>query len=128
VANVKETVKFPGVEVQLQNMVLEIPTMNFRLMRREGALVKLQILVNEFDSMGEKVTDGHSQLMSDAALDAAVDLVWMAAHRNYPDLSKEQIEEGLDMDNIKDIIPILISRNPVKAVAEGKNSKPQAVK
>ena len=123
---VKEKVKYPGVEVHLQNMTLEIPTLNFKLMR-EGALAKLDIVIDAFEAMQKGAESGVNRLsLPDDAIDAAVDLVWMAAKRNYPDLSKDQVADGLDMDNINQVIPILITKNPLKVVKKEKNSVPQA--
>ena len=129
-AKVVENVKFSGVEVELQNMSLIIAPLNFKAMR-EGAFKKLSVVINAFEAMDVARVSGdvaNAFNLPEEAIDAAVDLIWMAASRNYPDISKDQIAEGLDMDNIQKIMPILFTKNPIKAVKEVKNALPQAAR
>ena len=102
-----ENVKFRGSEVELQNMTLVIPPLNFKAFREHGALKKLQVVIDGMKKL--QVTQAFD--LPDAVLDAAVELTFLAAKRNYPDISKEQIEEGLDFDNIGDVIPKLVTKN-----------------
>lgn len=117
-AQVVHNVKFDGETVELQNMTLVLPPLNFAAFRKHGALKKLQLVI---DGM-KKLEGGETVDLPDEVLEAAVDLVWLSAQRNYPELKKDEVEEGLDFDNLPKIIPALITRNNYKLAAQvGKN-------
>lgn len=120
-SKIVEKVKFAGTEVELQNMTIIMPTLNFQSFREKGAMKKLNKVVKALGRM-EQTQEFD---LTDEELDTAVELVWMAAQRNYPEISKEQIAEGLDFDVLGKVMPVLISKNPLGKVREvsdaGKN-------
>lgn len=111
--NVAEKVKYEGIEVQLQNMTLILPPLNFKAFRN-GALKKLQLVIDGI----KRLEDGNEVNIPEDVLEAAIELTWMAAARNYPEITKEQIEEGLDFDSLTKVIPVLITRNNLVSVQE----------
>ena len=119
-SNLVENVKFAGEVVELQNMTLVLPLLNFGAFRNHGALKKLQTVI---DGM-KQLESGDTVELSDEVLDAAVDLVYLSAVRNYPEITKEQIMEGLDFDTLGKIIPLLLTKNKLDTVkqASSKNS------
>lgn len=120
-ANIVEKVKFAGTEVELQNMKLVLPLLNFAAYRKGGAMKKLNMV---FEGVKRADATGIFDL-TDEELDAAVDLVYMSAVRNYPDITKEQIMEGLDIENLSKILPVLVTTNVIPASAKavaGKNA------
>jgi hypothetical protein len=105
---IEEKVKFEGQKIELQNMTLVIPPLNFAILRKQEGLKKLKTVMNGFKNAQK---DGDFELAEETLLEAA-ELIWMAAKRNYPDLTLEQIEEGLDFSNAVKIIPALMIQNP----------------
>jgi hypothetical protein len=121
-SDIDERVRFEGVKVELQNMKLTIPPLNFAVLRKQGGLKKLQNIQKGFLEAGDSLN------IPDEVFDDAIDLVWMAAKRNHPDLTKEQVEEGLDFNNIAKVLPILVNQNPVNEIVNSGNAVPQRVK
>jgi hypothetical protein len=118
-----EKVKFEGKKVDLQNMSLIIPPLNFAVMRKQNGLKKLQNIMKAFSNFDENALD-----IPDEVFDDATDLVWLAAVRNYPELTREQVEEGLDFGNIAKILPILIVQNPIEGLETQGNAHPRPTK
>ena len=97
-----------GTLIKLQNMELTLPPLNFKALRKQDGLKKMKLVMNAFKNF-----DAETLEISDEVFEATVDLVWMAAIRNHPDVTKEEIEEGLDFGIMKDVLPILMVQNPV---------------
>jgi hypothetical protein len=108
-----EKVKYDGAEVQLQNMTLILPPLNFKAFR-QGALKKLQLVI---DGM-KKLEGGDEVDIPEEVIEAAIDITYLSAVRNYPEITKEQIEDGLDFDSLMKVIPVLITRNNLATVKE----------
>jgi hypothetical protein len=121
-SEIEEKVRFEGTKIELQNMKLIIPPLNFAVLRKQGGLKKLQNIQKGFSEAGDSLD------ISDEIFDDTIDLVWLAARRNYPELTKEQVEEGLDFNNVSKILPILINQNPINEIANQGNAVPQRVK
>lgn len=113
-SNIERKVKFVGTTVELQTMTIVVPTLNFIAYRDHQALEKLNMVIDEL-----KATEATGNLnLSREAIDNAIELVWLSAVRNYPDITIDDIAEGLDIDNIGQILPKLVSKNSVDAVKE----------
>jgi hypothetical protein len=106
---IEEKVKFEGQKVELQNMTLIIPPLNFAALRKQGGLKKIKAVIKGF----QEAQKGDFDLNENTLLEAA-ELVFLAARRNYPDITLDQIEEGLDFSNAVKIIPALMVQNPVE--------------
>jgi hypothetical protein len=113
-AEVVENVKYAGTKVALQNMNLVLPPLNFAAYRIHGALKKLNMI---FEGVKRTQEEGTIAL-SDEEMDAAIDLIMLSAVRNYPEITREQIMEGLDFDTLGKILPCLVSMNSLDKAKE----------
>lgn len=104
--------KFGGTTINLQTGPIIIPSLNFGTLRKNGALKKLDNVFQAFKGL----ENGDSLLIDDNILEEAIDLVFMAAERNYPNITRESIEDGLDFDSFMKIIPLLLTQNSVPAL------------
>lgn len=100
----KEPVKFAGQVVELQNMKVIMPPLNFVAFRRKGAAKKLDQIIQSTQNIS---ADGGFDI-PDEVFDNVVELTHMAISRNYPDITLDEIEEGLDFDNMQGIIQKLM--------------------
>lgn len=107
-------VKFVGTEVELQNMTIVAPTLNFIAYRDHDALKKLNMVIAEL----KNVEASGEIALSPEAINAAIELVWLSAVRNYPEITIDEIAEGLDIDNLGVILPKLVTKNKIAEVKE----------
>lgn len=75
----------PGVTVNLGGEDFVVPPLNFKALR--ALQPKLALI------------DGIAGRPTDEQMDALVETVHMALQRNYPDLTREKLEDILDMGN-----------------------------
>ena len=59
--------------------------------------------VRELARLGKSLKKIQGQLFSPEPIDISIDIVFTALTRNYPELTKEQLEEWLDLNNIRKI-------------------------
>jgi hypothetical protein len=103
------SVEFEGSEFKLSNKrTLIIPPVSFGDLRKNGGLKKFQEVEKRFKEMAE--TREFSQLTEDD-LGNISSLIWMAAKRNYPDITQDEIEESIDLGKAQKIIPGLLIQN-----------------
>lgn len=90
---VESTVGIDGVWVQLGAKAYLIPALSLKGMRTHRARLKM---LQEGRSADEEMTDDY--------IDAVAEITYDAAKRNYPDLAKETVEDGIDMRNFGEVI------------------------
>ena len=91
-----------GVKIQIGDKEFEVPALNFKRVRELRPLFKkLQ------DLQGDQNVDSEQ-------LDAMIEIVHQGLQRNYPDITKEELEEILDMQNIQGIIEAVTGQARVK--------------
>jgi len=84
-------VEFPGVPVELGSKKLIMPPLNFRQLKELKP--ELAAINNLAKMEGLEIPDD--------AREALVKVVHAALSRNYPQLSPEEVEDGLDMYNMQ---------------------------
>lgn len=96
--NVAEQLKLiPGAPLPLGAKVYVCPAMNIKLMRMFKDQLKL---VSEgMAAATSETADGKVQ----EYLGALVAVTTAALVRNYPDITEEIVEEGIDLNNIKEV-------------------------
>jgi len=56
--------------------------------------------------------------IEDEKLDKMISVIYAAISRNYPDITREELENNLDMNNIQDVILIILGAS---GIVEKKN-------
>lgn len=110
---VKKT-QFGGTEIELQNMTLVLPVLNFDAFRNHGAMKKMNMVIKAL----KRVEETEELDLTDDELDAAIDLVFLSAKRNYPEISKQDIAEGMDFEILGKVMPVLVTKNQLAQVQE----------
>lgn len=85
-----QQVKFAGVEVRVGQKTYIVPPLSFRQLRElKDKISKLRPGVQDFD---------------DDTLDAFVDVIQAALSRNYPEVTREDLENDIDLGNVTDLV------------------------
>jgi hypothetical protein len=92
------SVKFAGIEVDLGGEKFIVPAIAL------GKLKELQPRLAELDlsDMGA---------LSPGALDTVSDLILAALNRNYPDMTRAQLDDLLDLGNLGDVVKIVTGQS-----------------
>jgi hypothetical protein len=98
-----------GIDVKVGREVLTVPALNFKALRRLKP--SLDIL---------KGIDRNASDLTDEQFDAIVHIVHTAIRRNYPNMSIEDLEEGLDMSNLKPVIDAVMANSGMKPSGEAR--------
>ena len=83
--------RLEGVEVELNGVTFVAPPLNFKALKR--LLPNIQTL------------PATGALTTEADVMTAVDVVWSALARNYPEMTIDDVLDGLDMRNVQKILP-----------------------
>lgn len=105
----KETVPFAGSVVTLQNMAVIMPPLNFAALRTSQGLKKMNAIKAALEAV--KTNNGFESI-TEEVLEDVIDLTYKAVHRNYPDVSKDEIAEGLTVDALAEVMGSLLTINP----------------
>ncbi|OGW51751.1 MAG: hypothetical protein A2Y81_12740 [Nitrospirae bacterium RBG_13_43_8] len=93
-----------GTKLKIGDKEFVVSALNFKQVRELRPLFKkLQ------DLQGGENVDSEQ-------LDAMIEIVHQGLQRNYPDITKEELEENLDMQNIQGIINAVTGQARVKNV------------
>ncbi len=88
------TVKIPGVLLNLGGRDFIVPPLNFRALRQiQPKLASL--------TTGNAIPD-------EAQLDSIQEIVHLAVCRNYPDMQRAELDDLLDLDNLKEVITAIM--------------------
>jgi hypothetical protein len=104
----------PGVELQLGEYLFFVPPMalvHTRQTAREGLLEKLVRLERKATDAALQVPPEQVQAYMDEAIDAAVTIFERSLKRNYPDVTRQEIEELLDMGNLAGAMAAVLETN-----------------
>lgn len=85
-------VKFAGQEIQMGDKMLVFPPLNFRQLKDQG----LRASMGAMGTIGTEATPEQ--------IDAARDVIYACLVRNYPDLSKDSLEDMITMGNLRQCI------------------------
>lgn len=103
-----EEVKFRGVEIELAGKKYVMPPLPIKAFSKENASEKLQKIAEDVKKMGQ---NGWGAITADS-WNALVELVTMALRRNYPDITPEDVEDGIeDAVTLMGLMEDLISQN-----------------
>lgn len=94
------TTKFKGIPFQLGDRLLVVPPLNFR------SLEELQDRLANFEAGVDK-----------EARATIVDAAWHALRRNYPDITQDEIIDGLDIGNMQELMESVMDVSGLKRKA-----------
>lgn len=97
----------PGVEIKLSGEAYTLPPLNLTNVRKHEDFFK-------------RVTRGEIRL--DASSDDMLTLgsiVFFALKRNYPDITQEQVEDGIDLNNMVKVFAAVMTAQGFKDAAPG---------
>lgn len=89
-----------GTPVKIGKQVLAVPALNFK---------SLRLLKPKLDIL--KSIDPSASDLSDDQFNAIIHIVHTAMRRNYPNMSIEDLEEGLDMRNLRPVINAVLANS-----------------
>jgi len=119
-------VKYKGYEIDLAGKKYILPPLGIGAYKHHGAAEKMQNIQDAKDKEGFKFTDIIDQL------DDIVELTYLALLRNYPKITKVEIEDDIsDIVTALSLVQHLISQNEVvqkQMVEYAKKIQPQATK
>lgn len=92
--------KIPGVRLNIGGTDYIVPALNFRILRQ------VQPRLHALTSM--------AAIPDDEQLNTVIDIVLMALQRNYPDMTRETLEEAVDLDNLKEIVAAIMGLSGLK--------------
>ena len=84
-----------GVQISLGGKEYIVPALNFRQLR------ELKEPMSKLNATANGIPD-------DVAFDAGLSIIEAAIKRNYPDITREQVEEMIDLSNFKIILPAIM--------------------
>ena len=82
-----------GVEIQLNGTTYVLPPLPIKAYSKFGALKKINAIQSDLIKMNK---DGNIGDISQQTICDLVALIGMALRRNYPDLTDDEVEDGLD--------------------------------
>lgn len=80
-----------GTKIKIGDKEWIVPPLNFKALR---------ILQPQFERLG--LWDGHH--LGQQEIDDSLDIILGAMNRNYPELTKNQLEEIIDLGNMKNLM------------------------
>lgn len=115
-------VNVPGIVKQLGAKRYIVPALNLKSLKVNKALL------GEFAELEGKAPT--IEVMSDV-LDSAAKIIHLALQRNYPDMTLEEVEDAIDLDNYKQVIEVIMGQSglekrvmslPQEVAAEGETT------
>lgn len=100
-----------GTPVKIGRQVLIVPALNFKSLRTLKPKLALLSALSPTDGVTDEVQE------------AMLDIVHTALKRNYPNLSREELEEGFDLTNRDRIIKAVMG---VSGLTQSGEAKPAA--
>jgi hypothetical protein len=108
----ENSLKYTGTEIQLRSTSFVLPPYSFKTLRTEGVFKKLSKVQKFFSTFSFTDCDNEEyENLFNESLCLVEELVYLALKQNYPDVTREQVENELSLDAISDILPILISQS-----------------
>jgi len=95
------TTKFKGIKLNLQGQDFVVPPLNFR------SLQALQARIGTF-----------SGGVDPESISLVVDAAHAALQRNYPDMTKDQVTDLLDLENMLDVMEAVMDVSGLKRKAK----------
>lgn len=92
-----------GIEIDLGGEEFVVPPLNFKALRAHMETIS-------------GITTGVP--LSSEQIDKSVAIILAAMQRNYPDMTEAELEERLDMANIKIILPAILGASGIKRAGE----------
>ena len=95
-----------GVAVKMGNMQYTVPPMNFKLLK------KLNPQMTQITAVVGTPTEAQTE--------AIIDVVHGCLLRNYPEITRDEIEENLDLGNTQSVIKAIMGVSGLVASGEAK--------
>lgn len=102
-----EHVLIEGTKIEMRGQTYTLPTMGGKAYRLGNAFEKLSKIE---DAMAQQKETGKIALNSEV-IGYMYDLTTLALQRNYPELTVDDVEVGLDLNKIMECFPLLVSQN-----------------
>ncbi len=99
-----------GVEMKVGRRLLVIPALNFRSLKRLAPQLGVLAAIDQ----------GSTAAITDEQYAAMLDVVHAAILRNYPNMSREQLEEDFDLGNAAKIVRAVMTGSGLTQSGEGK--------
>ena len=96
-----------GTKIQIRGKDYILPTMGGKAYRLGNAFEKLAKIE---DALAIQTKTGKLSLNSEL-VGYMYDLTTMALQRNYPEMTADEVEDALDIDQIMDCFPLLVSQD-----------------
>jgi len=96
------TPQFEGVKVNAGGRELVLPALNL------GALKRLREQFKVISGI-DPATQGAT--LTDAQVDAMTDIILASVRRNYPEITREEIEELVDLNNLPSAIEAILGQS-----------------
>lgn len=106
---------YPGTMVEFQNMTLIIPPFNFYELNKCNAQTRINNVIKEFQ-LFKDAANGIPELPKEL-MDEVAELIYLPAKRNYPELSLDDLLNGLDLDTMLEIVPLLQTQAKISRVS-----------
>lgn len=115
----KNTGNIPGFPVNLSGTVFAVPPLNFK---------QLKALEPDLKRMGSMQKDLEGGVMPADAMETFHKVVLASLNRNYPDLTSEDLEELMDVSNIKDLVAAVLGMSDLEKKTPGELTPGAAAK
>jgi hypothetical protein len=104
-----------GIKVNVGGRELIIPPLNLRALRKLKEKIKLLEKMNTVPGEEE--------------IDALLDIVTSAVQRNYPEITRDNLEDLVDLANLQEVVPAVLAASGLvrrKEAAPGEAVSPVA--
>ena len=85
----------PGVKLNLGGRDYIVPPLNFKSLKTIRPKLK-------------ELTAATGMIPDEGQLETVIDVVQLALQRNYPSITREELEDAVDLDNLKEIIQAIM--------------------
>jgi hypothetical protein len=97
-----------GVEIKLGDKTYVVPALNFKLLKKHKA--DIEVITSATPDAG----------LDTEIADRVVKVVHAALTRNYPNITLDEIEDGLDLRNNRNVMGALLGQSGFVAAGESK--------
>jgi hypothetical protein len=91
-----------GELIKIGEKEYTVPALNFKRVRT------VQKLLEEIGTVNV------GQILTDKQLDMMIEITHIGIQRNYPEMTKEELEENLDLNNIFDVVQAVTGQTGLK--------------
>ena len=103
-------VKYPGLEIEMAGQVYTVPPLSLGQVKRLVPHMAVFQDIKPTDIFGEN---------GDKIIDAMISVIHAAMSRNYPDMTKEQLEDLVGIDDAAEICAAIMSKSGLEKNRKG---------